>query len=285
MSQYKKRKNHRLQNIKHELLKSKLSLICFVILVVIILVSVFAFLSPYDPDQVNVGKAFSAPDREHLVGTDDLGRDYLTRALYGGRISLLVGFLAMLISVSLGVLVGTISGYYGGWIDNILMRCVDILQAIPWMILVTVVSIFLKPGIQAIILVIGFFTWMRTARLVRAEALSVKEREYVLYAKTSGQSSVKIMLKHIIPSILPTIIVAGTTSIADAIMMESTLSFLGLGVQQPMSSWGSMLQIAQGRDLYLALLPGLLIVATIFCFNKMGDVLRVAMEPKMKGSQ
>ncbi|PKR84113.1 ABC transporter permease [Margalitia camelliae] len=278
-----KQKNRRMEKLKKELKSNKLALFAFIFLSLIILASIFAFLSPYSPNAVNVGKVLQQPSGSHLFGTDELGRDYLTRALYGGRISLTVGILAMAISTCIGVLVGTVSGYFGGKVDNLLMRIVDIISSIPWMILVTVISIFLTPGLKAIILVIGLFTWMGTARLVRAETLSIKEREYVLYAKASGQSFWKIIFKHIIPGALPTFIVASTVSIANAILMESALSFLGLGVQQPLSSWGSMLQTAQGNlgsAPYMAILPGLLIVLTVYSFNKLGDVLRVIVEPK-----
>ena len=278
-----KHKNRRIEKLKKELKSNKTALFAFIFLSLIILASIFAFLSPYSPNAVDVGHVLEKPNGSHLFGTDELGRDYLTRALYGGRISLTVGLLAMAISTCIGVLVGTVSGYFGGKIDNLLMRIVDIISSIPWMILVTVISIFLTPGLKAIILVIGLFTWMGIARLVRAETLSIKEREYVLYAKASGQSFWKIIFKHIIPGALPTFIVASTVSIANAILMESALSFLGLGVQQPLSSWGSMLQTAQGNLAsapYMAILPGVLIVLTVYSFNKLGDVLRVVVEPK-----
>lgn len=276
-------KNRRIENVKTEIKYNKAALFSIIFLIIIVFTSIFAFLLPYGPDATDVKHIFEAPTLAHPFGTDELGRDYLTRTLYGGRISLIVGLLAMFISTAIGVLVGTVSGYFGGAIDNIMMRIVDIISSIPWLILVTVVSIFLKPGLEAIIIVIGFFTWMEVARLVRAETLSVKEREYVLYAVASGQPSAKIILKHIIPSVFPTIIVASTTGIANAIMTESSLSFLGLGVQQPMSSWGSLLQNAQGNlqsAPYMAILPGILIVLTVYSFNKLGDVLRVFVEPK-----
>lgn len=277
------KKNRRLERFKKELHKNKTAALALIFLVVILLLSIFAFLSPYPPDQVDVKNVLQGPSAKHLFGTDELGRDYLTRALYGGRISLTVGILAMLISTGIGVLVGTISGYFGGRIDNFIMRAVDVISSIPWMILVTVVSIFLTPGLKAIILVIGLFTWMGIARLVRAETLSIKEREYVLYAKSSGQSFNKIIWKHIIPAVFPTFIVASTVSIANAILMESALSFLGLGIQQPLSSWGSMLQNAQGNlgnAPYMAILPGLFIMLTVYSFNKLGDILRAVVEPK-----
>ena len=273
----------RRQQLLAELKYNKGIFVALAFLLVIALLSIFAFLSPYDPDAIDMLHRLEGPSGSHWFGTDDLGRDYLTRILYGGRISLLVGVVSMLISTLIGVTIGTVAGYFGGWIDNVLMRLVDILSSIPWMVLVTVVSIFLKPGLQAIILVIGLFTWMGVARLVRAETLSVKEREYVLYAKAMDQKPLFIILRHVIPSVLPTIIISATGDIASAIMIESSLSFLGLGVQQPMSSWGSMLNRAQSlldRAPYMAIVPGVMIILTVFSFNKLGDLIRVFVEPK-----
>jgi len=279
-------KNRRIKNVKDELKGNKSALISIVFLILVVLISIFAFLIPIDPDATNTSNMLQSPTLKHLFGTDELGRDLFVRTIYGGRVSLTVGILAMIISTSIGVLVGTISGYFGGKIDSILMRFVDVISSIPWMILVTVISIFLKPGLEAIIIVIGLFSWMEIARLVRAETLSIKEREYVLYAISIGESSSKIIYRHIIPSIFPTIIIASTSSIAGAIMTESSLSFLGLGIQQPMSSWGNLLQNAQSNlqsAPYMALLPGMLIIFTIYSFNKLGNVLRVFAEPKISG--
>jgi peptide/nickel transport system permease protein len=281
-------KNRRIKNFKDELKNSKSAIFSVVFIIFIIVLSAFAFLIPINPDATNTANMLQTPSMEHLFGTDELGRDYLTRTIYGGRVSLIVGVLAMIISTSIGVFVGTVSGYFGGKVDNILMRFVDIISSIPWLILVTVISIFLKPGLQAIIIVIGLFTWMEIARLVRAETLSIKEREYVLYAISIGQSSKTIIIKHIIPSAFPTIIIASTTSIAGAIMTESSLSFLGLGIQQPMSSWGNLLQNAQANlqsAPYMAILPGVLIILTIYSFNKLGNTLRVLVEPKTAGGE
>ncbi|MGV8980570.1 ABC transporter permease [Clostridium sp.] len=276
-------KNRRIENVKREIKYNKVYLFAIIFLLIISLTSIFAFLLPYKPDTTDIQNMLQAPSLTHIFGTDELGRDYLTRTIYGGRISLIIGLLAMFISTFFGVLIGTTSGYFGGRIDNVLMRIVDIISSIPWLILVTVISIFLRPGLEAIIIVIGFFTWMEVSRLVRAETLTVKEREYVLYAVATGESSINIILKHIIPSVFPTIIVASTTGIANAIMTESALSFLGLGIQQPMSSWGSLLQNAQGNlqsAPYMAILPGIFIVLTVYSFNKVGDVLRVFVEPQ-----
>ena len=161
----------------------------------------------------------------HPFGTDDYGRDYLTRALYGGRVSLAVGFLAMVVSITIGTAVGTISGYFGGKLDNFLMRVVEVLMSIPSFFLMLLLNAYLKPGITTLVLIIGLLTWMDTARIVRAETLSVKEREYVLYAKVSGQKSLMIIVRHIIPNILSTIIIAATLTIATSILMESSLVF------------------------------------------------------------
>ena len=230
----------------------------------------------------------AAPSAQHIFGTDELGRDYFARVLYGGRVSLLVGCLAMLTSLAIGIVVGTVAGLVGGIVDAVLMRLVDVLSSIPWMILVTVVSLFLRPGITSIILVIGLFSWMEIARLVRAETQSIKERDFVQYARLCGVSVPRVICRHVIPSALPTIITASTTSLAGAIMTESSLSFLGVGVQQPMSSWGSLLQAAQTtmqNDIYMALIPGLLIVIVIFAFNKLGNIMRVFADPQVMSGE
>ena len=201
---------------------------------------------------------------------------------------MVVGLVSAVIVMIVGSIYGAISGLVGGKVDIFMMRIVDIMSSIPWMVLVTVISLFLKRGLKSIIIVIGFFTWMEIARLVRAETLSLKEREYVMYAKFVGIPGYVIILKHIIPSVLPTIIIAASTGIANAIMTESSLSFLGLGIQQPMSSWGSLLQNAQSymqNAIYMAILPGLLIVLTIFAFNKLGNLLRIFVEPRVMSGE
>lgn len=252
-------------------------------LLVISLISIFAFLSPHDPDAINFQAKLQGPSWQHPFGTDDLGRDYMTRVFYGGRISLVVGIIAMVISTAIGMSVGAVAGYFGGWVDALLMRMVDVISSIPWMILVTVVSIFLKPGLETIILVIGLFTWMRIARLVRAETLSIKEREYVLYARAIDQPHWFTIFRHVVPAVMPTIVVDAISGIAGAIMTESSLSFLGLGVQPPVSSWGSMLNRAQSaleKAPYMAIMPGIMIILTVFSFNKLGDLIRIYVEPK-----
>ncbi|WP_243109950.1 ABC transporter permease [Clostridium sp. E02] len=283
-----KRRSVRMESVRLVLKRDKVAVITLVLLGAIILLALIAPFLPMDPNATDIANRLKEPSLSHWFGTDEVGRDYFARIIYGGRVSLLVGFLAMLTSMTIGVLVGTIAGFSGGIIDMVLMRILDVLYSIPWMILVTVVSIFLKPGLRSIILVIGFFTWMEIARLVRAETMSLKEREFILYAKFSGVKYFKIILSHIIPSVFPTIIVSATNSIANAIMTESSLSFLGVGIQQPMSSWGSLLQSAQGtmqNSFHMALIPGLLIIVTIFAFNKLGNLLRVYVEPKIMNDE
>ena len=285
MAKNKSDQKRRIENVLSALKHDKLAIASLVFLIVIIALALLAPILPLDPNTTDVRNMFQPPSPEHWFGTDDIGRDYLSRVIYGGRVSLLVGFLAMITCVCVGVLVGTVSGYCGGWIDSILMRIVDIMSSIPWMVLVTVISLFLKRGLKSIIIVIGFFTWMEIARLVRAETLSLKEREYVMYAKFVGIPGYVIILKHIIPSVLPTIIIAASTGIANAIMTESSLSFLGLGIQPPTPEWGSMLSAGRQyiRDAWwIVTFPGLTIMLTIFALNLLGDGLRDALDPRLK---
>lgn len=268
--------------------RDKAAIVSLALLLVIVVACLAAPLLPFDPDQTDVVNRLAPPSAEHPFGTDELGRDYFARVLHGGRVSLTVGLLAMLTSLVIGIVVGTIAGLAGGVVDAVLMRCVDILSSIPWMILVMVVSIFLKPGLTSIILVIGLFSWMGIARLVRTETQTIKGRDFVNYAALCGVSMPVRIVRHIIPAALPTIITASTTAVAEAIMTESSLSFLGVGVQQPMSSWGSLLNAAQltmQKDIFMAIIPGLLIVIVIFAFNKLGNVLRVFADPQVMNGE
>lgn len=249
----------------------------FVFICLLLLLSLIVPFLPLDPNATDVSKMSQAPSAAHWFGTDEVGRDYFTRVIYGGRVSLFVGVLAMLTATIIGSSIGLIAGYFGGWVDNVLMRIVDVLSAIPWLVLVIVLSVFLKPGLTTIVIVIGGFSWMSIARLIRAETMAAKERDYVIYSKFIGQSAGRIIVKHIFPAVLPTLIVAASASISGAIMTESALSFLGMGIQQPMASWGSLLQNAQSslqRAPYMAILPGLFVVFTVYSFNNLGDMLK-----------
>ncbi len=280
--------NRRFQIFKEELLSDKVAIFSLFCLIGLILLAIFAFLAPHDPNAVDVTNMKAAPSLEHWFGTDEVGRDYFARTLYGARVSLTIGILSMIATIIIGTTVGTVSGFYGGIVDSILMRFVDVLSSIPWMILVTIISLFIQGGVSAIVIVIGCFSWMGTSRLVRAETLTIVNREYVLYSKASGQSNLNILLKHILPGIYPTVVVSATVFIPSAIIMESTLSFLGLGVKAPTSSWGSMLKNSQSflTDApHLAIIPGVMILLTVFSFNKLGDILRTVVEPKSLGGK
>ncbi len=283
-----KKKQRRWENVILSLKKDKIGTLSIILLGLIIILVLIVPLLPLEPNKTDVLHMLEGPSKLHWFGTDKVGRDYLARVIYGGRVSLLVGVLAMLMSVLIGILVGVSAGYFSGIVDIILMRFLDVMQSIPWLVLVTVVSIFLKKGLVSIIFVIGFFSWMEIARLVRAEILSLKEREYIMYARFAGVSSLRVIFKHLIPSVLPTIIIAATTSIANAIMTETSLSFLGIGIQAPTSSWGVLLKDAQGNlqnAIYMAIIPGLLIIITIFAFNKIGNLIRVFIEPRLMDSE
>ena len=248
------------------------------------LVALFApVISPWDPQKINVEEILSPPSLKHPFGTDSLGRDLLSRVIWGSRISLSVGFVAVGISVIIGTIWGLVSGYAGGKVDNFLMRIVDIMLCFPSFFLVLALIAFTKPSIWNIMAVIGVTSWMGVARLVRAEVLSLKEREFVLSAKSVGCSHFRIMFRHILPNALSPVWVAATLGVAGAILLESSLSFLGLGVQPPTPSWGSI--ITEGKDnlevaWWITLFPGLAILLAVLGFNLLGEGLRDALDPR-----
>ncbi len=266
-----------IKKIFKHMTSSKVYMFSVFILVLFIILAIISPFIPIDMNAYDISNISKGPSLIHFFGTDELGRDYFIRVIYGLRISLLVSFLAMITSTVIGLTIGLISGYFGGLIDNMLMRLVDVLSSIPWLILVIVLSVFLKPGLNTIIIVIGGFSWMSIARMIRAETLSIKQREYVIYAKFIGENDFKIIFRHILPSVIVTLIVASTTSISSAIMTESALSFLGFGIQLPMTSLGSLLQNAQSRlqnAPYMAIIPGLLILLLVYSFNNLGNMIK-----------
>lgn len=269
------------QRLISEIRANKLAMFSVIVLGIIIVAVILAPLAPYDPDRIDAGSKLLAPGKEHWFGTDNLGRDYFTRALYGGRVSLQVGVFSMLVSTVFGTLWGTISGYLGGVADLVMMRIVDILMSIPSFLLLIILNAFIAPGLVTMVFIISLFAWMGVARIARAETMTLKERDFVLASRSMGEKKLLIMLFHIVPNMIPTIIVSGSISIANAILTESSLSFLGFGVQLPMSSWGNMLQGAQAQILvrpYMAFFPGLLILLTVLSFNVLGDVFRKVFE-------
>jgi peptide/nickel transport system permease protein len=226
---------------------------------------------------------FTPPGFPHLLGTDELGRDLLYRILTGGQVSIMVGLLATLVTIFAGVSVGTIAGYAGGWLDNLLMRLTDAMLAIPAIFLLILIATGFGHTPQVIILAIGITAWPQTARIIRSVVLSVREKEYVEAARAIGSGHIKIVMRHILPNALGAIVVAATLSIGTAILTESTLSYLGLGIGPPIASWGSTLFHAQEfiwEAPYYALFPGFMILMTVLCINFMGDGLRDAFDPR-----
>jgi peptide/nickel transport system permease protein len=273
--------------IINKFLRNKLAVIGAIILTIIILAAVFApFIAPYSFEEQRLVDKLKPPGEEFLLGTDKFGRDLLTRLLFGARISLLVGFASVFGAITIGTLIGSVAGYFGGKLDAVLMRFVDILLSIPSIfLLITLVTIF-QPGVDKLILIFALTGWMGTARLVRGEFLSLRTREFVLASKTIGTRSHTIIFSHILPNAMGPIIVSATLQIGGVILAESALSYLGLGIQPPTPSWGNMLQDAQNFTIMLTawwypLFPGLMILITVLCFNFVGDGLRDALDPKV----
>lgn len=265
--------------------RNRLSVIGAVIVLLLITISLLApVIAPYNPTAIDVYNVLSPPSKTHLLGTDDLGRDLLSRIIWGSRVSLKVGFVAAGIAIMIGVIIGSVSGFYGGKIDAILMRFVDIMLAFPTFFLILAVIAILEPNIFTIMTVIGVTSWMDVARLVRAEFLSLKERDFVDAARAIGISHRRLIFRHILPNALSPVFVAATFGVAGAILIESGLSFLGLGVQPPDPSWGNIL--TAGKDnieiaWWLSLYPGLAILITVLSYNLVGEGLRDALDPRL----
>lgn len=248
--------------------------------------AVFApLIAPFDPNELHLDAILKAPCAEFPLGTDRLGRDVLSRLLYGGRVSLWVGFVAVGISISIGALLGLVSGYFGGLVDEIVMRFVDIMLCFPSFFLILAVVAFLEPSLFNIMVVIGLTSWMGVARLVRAETLTLREREFVSAARLAGTSTWRIMTRHILPNAMAPVTISAILDIGGAILIESGLSFLGLGVQPPQASWGNMLM--DGKSVieeasWLSLFPGLAILITVLGYNLLGESLRDFLDPRLK---
>jgi peptide/nickel transport system permease protein len=267
--------------------RNRLAVGGLVMIVVIFLIAGLAsVVAPYDPGKTGVSLKLDAPSINHFLGTDQLGRDVFSRMLYGSRVSLSVGFVAVAISIFIGILVGAVAGYYSGWIDGVLMRFVDIMLCFPSFFLILTVVAVLGPSLLNVMIVIGITSWMGTSRFVRAEFLSLRERDFTQAAKALGVSDRRIIFRHILPNALAPVFVTATLDVATAILVEAGLSFLGFGVQPPAPSWGNIL--TEGRTYifdawWLTVFPGLAILMTVLSFNLLGEGLRDALDPRLRG--
>jgi peptide/nickel transport system permease protein len=257
-----------------------------VILLTFIIAGSASLIAPQDPGKTDVSLKLKSPSLEHYLGTDQLGRDVFSRMLFGSRVSLSVGFVAVSISICIGILVGATAGYYGGWVDSLLMRFVDIMLCFPSFFLILTVVALLGPSLFKVMVVIGITSWMGTSRFVRAEFLSLRERDFVQAAKALGVKDLRIIFLHILPNALAPVFVTATLDVATAILVEAGLSFLGFGVQPPAPSWGNIL--TEGRTYifdawWLTVFPGLAILITVLSFNLLGEGLRDALDPRLRG--
>ena len=266
--------------------RNRMAISGLILVLVLFAVALFApWLAPYDPLSINLQEVLMPPSPAHYLGTDTLGRDVLSRIIFGARISLLVGFVAVGIATLIGLFIGALAGYYGGWVDSALMRLVDLMLCFPTLFLILAVIALLGPSIWNIMAVIGFTGWMGVARLVRAEFLSLREREFVTAARALGAGDTRLILRHMLPNALTPVMISATLGVAGAILTESALSFLGLGVQPPTPSWGNIL--TAGKDnieiaWWLSVFPGLAILITVMSYNLLGEGIREAIDPRLK---
>lgn len=274
------------QDAWKRLKKNKLAIISFVVLILLALVAIFApLIAPYDPYAQDLTRLNEPPSADHWFGTDDIGRDVFSRVVYGTQISMLVGVVCEAICVPIGVILGALAGYFGGWIDSVISRIIEIFASFPLILFAIAVMFILGPGVMNVFIAIGIIGWTGLARMIRGQIMQLKEKEFIEAARASGASSLKIIFRHLIPNCLSTIIVVITLDIPGDIMLESTLSFVGLGVQPPTPSWGSM--ISEGRkfirqNVWYSFFPGLAIMLVVLAFNTLGDGVRDALDPKLK---
>jgi len=268
-----------------KLAKNKMALSGLAIIGLLFFIALFArFLSPYDPNFINIDAILLPPSGKHPLGTDQLGRDILSRMMEGAAVSLKVGLAATGVSLTIGTLLGALSGYYGRWVDTLIMRFVDVMLCFPSLFLILAVIAFLEPSIVNIMVVIGLTSWMGVARLVRADFISLKQRDFILAARAIGAGDLRIIFIHMLPNALASLLVAAALGIGGAIMAESALSFLGIGVQPPTPSWGNILMAGKDNlDIawWMSLFPGLAIVITVIGYNLLGEGIRDALDPRL----
>lgn len=266
--------------------KNKLGMFCLVVVVLLALVAIFApLLAPYDPDAQELTNMLQPPSAAHLFGTDEYGRDILSRVIYGCRVSLSVGVVSQAIALVIGFLAGVCAGYFGGKVDAVISFVIQVFSSFPFLLFAIVVMYALGQGLVNLYVVLGLLGWASTARLIRGDVMRLKGSEYIQSCILSGGKSWRIIMRHLLPNCVSTLIVTTTLGIPSAIMSEASLSFLGLGVMPPMSSWGQMIDAAQPyiqSSTYYSVIPGIAIIVTVMAFNLLGDALRDALDPKMR---
>lgn len=256
------------------------------VLFIIIIVLLAPVLCKYAPETIDNSMIRQAPNAEHILGTDDYGRDIFSRLIYGGRVSMAVAVSATILQLFLGIVLGSLAGYFGKWVDSLIMRIADVFMCFPFYIIAVCLAAILGPGLRNTIIILGLLGWPSLCRMVRAEILSIKENDYVMAAKSLGLGSGEIMFRHILPNVMSPVIVSATLSIAGAIMSEASLSYLNLGVKIPQPSWGNMLSAAQSMNTLINewwrwVPPGLCIIVVILSINYIGEGLQKAMTPKV----
>jgi len=286
MNGSKTKKNSRIADVTRRLRRNRLAVFGLACIVFLVLIAVFAdFIAPYGYAEQHLMDAFQAPSAKYIFGTDEFGRDIFSRIIYGSRISLQVGFIAVGLAMFVGGFLGAVSGYYGGRTDNIIMRLMDILLSIPQILLAIAIAASLGPGLFNLMIAVGISSIPSYARIVRGSVLSIKGQEFVEASKAMGANDLQIIMKHILPNCMAPIIVQATLGVAFAILTAAGLSFIGLGIQPPIPEWGGMLSSGRGyiRDYaYMTLFPGLAIMITILALNFLGDGLRDALDPKLR---
>lgn len=281
-----KKSRSQLKTVIRALSKNKMAVLGLVILILLLIAGIFAnVIAPYDYAKQDLAHAFEHPSLRHFLGTDEFGRDIFSRILYGARMSLLVGFVSVGIAVVIGGALGAAAGYYGRRVDNVIMRLMDVLLAIPQILLAIAIVAALGTGLMNLMIAVGISSVPTYARIVRASVLTIREEEYIEAAKASGTNNTKIIVKHILPNCVAPVIVQVTLGIAGAILTAAGMSFIGLGIQPPSPEWGNML--SSGRDYirdcaYMTIFPGLAIVITVLSLNLLGDGLRDALDPKLR---
>lgn len=275
-------------NLKYKR-KNTLTILALIIIVSLIIISILApYITKYKLDASDLYNIYAGPSREHILGTDEVGRDVFTRLIYGGRVSLMVGFSAMIVQLTLGIILGAVSGYMGGVVDKIIMSIVDIILCFPFYVIAITIAAIVGPSIWNLIGIIGVLSWPEIARIIRSEIMSLKQNDYVMAARSMGLNSMEIIFHHLLPNVITPIIVAATLAIAQGILSEAALSFLGMGVRPPMPSWGNMLSSAQDlatlqRQWWMWIPAGIMVIIIVISINLLGDGIKEHMNSRNKG--